>query len=114
MNEEDDANDPPQLPSAAEQPSQKYEISNDEIGRFFAEKWKNEKCEICGETGTWSTNPGDEKYSVFPISNGVSITTLSQKVIVSLMVACNNCGNMKFLISAVIDQWLKNNPAPNG
>jgi len=89
-----------------------HNIPADDISRFFAKKWKNLGCDICGESGTWVTLSDLDRYSVLAsLAPDQRLAPVASRFQVALNVLCSNCGNLKLLAFGVIKTWLKENPA---
>ncbi len=87
------------------------DISNADLFRFLDNKWKNRKCEICGEDSFWTLEVKNDKYSVIPSMAGDSeITVLGGRVHVGINLICQNCGNLKLLMVHFIQKWISEHP----
>jgi hypothetical protein len=85
-----------------------YEFTRDQVERFFVEKWKILRCEVCKET-VWSYDVLHSPYNIIPVSDGKELSILSDKVNVFVRVSCRSCGNSKFLLAPIIHRWLEDN-----
>ena len=84
-------------------------FTDEDLKRFWIDKWKMTACEVCTSTKQWFSG-GLEKYSVIPATDGANNVILSPKITVHFRVHCQSCGNTKFFLAPVIAQWLKDNP----
>jgi hypothetical protein len=101
----DDENNAP----AAAPVADNFDFTKDQVARFVQEKWKGSPCEVCKLLGTWTYSPEGVRYVVLPMSDGKVITTLSNDVLVSLVVHCTNCGNIKLLAGRAMMNWIAAN-----
>ena|SRR5437016_6285650 len=86
----------------------RYQFTDEEIDRFLAAKWRMEECEVCHEPTIWGYfRP--RPLSLIPASDG-STHAISAALVSALRLACNNCGNTKFLDSEFMRRWLDANP----
>ena len=106
-----EVSDPPEMPESGSKtlPARetKFEFSDTDLNRFWAEKWKIRACEIC-EVADWNVHP--RNFDVTSVSDGRQFGTISKYVRVYLSVSCRNCGNTKFLYAGVVDAWIKAHP----
>jgi hypothetical protein len=105
------ADEPAEEPPKATPQANPYSFSftDDDLKRFWADKWKLTACEVCTSREQWSLG-GIEKYSVIPTTEGINNAILSLKITVHLRVHCQSCGNTKFFLAPVIANWLKEHP----
>ncbi len=52
--------------------------------------------------------------SVLASSDGISVSTSSEKATLYVRVHCSNCGNTKLFLSETVRVWLLNNPPQSG
>jgi hypothetical protein len=97
------SDEPPALPA----PSSRFVFASEELTRFFAAKWKIQRCEIC-DVADWGME-SERSLSCLPTSDGIVISTISETVTLHLRINCNSCGNCKFLLASVVRRWLDEN-----
>ncbi len=93
----------PSIPQRA----QTFEFSTEQLDRFFQAKWKDNPCEICGSQ-SWSYG-NMHPYISLPVTDGKNNGVPSPWISIAFRIICTNCGNMKFLLAAVIQHWLDSN-----
>lgn len=94
-------------------PRPAFEFSDDELLRYFADKWKNTACEVCALSNTWGYDR-PQMFNVIPISDGTKISVLTPTVQVYIRIFCRNCGKYEAIISgantALVGYYKMNTP----
>lgn len=90
-------------------PDHPYVFTDDELQRFYAAKWKIRQCEIC-EVADWRVDMDADPLSCISTSDGVTLSTWGKTLTAHLRIACQSCGNTKFLLAIIIRRWLDANP----
>jgi hypothetical protein len=86
------------------------EVSRTLIGdvrEFIAQKWKNNKCEIC-DTDKWKVLPDAIAYARLDLANGDGKgvdPALFPYSILYLQVSCLNCGNLRLVDKGIFEDW---------
>ena len=102
-------NQKPHYPDEPLPPGTPAVIKQEDLDRFFQEKWKLKECEIC-EANKWGMNPPSGRYAYIPVDNGENPSTFSKLVVPAIEIFCTSCGNIKFLSVATIKSWLSTHP----
>lgn len=94
-------------------PSPRYDFPAEEVSRYFQAQWKLKQCEVCETPNRWFIG-SPPMQSVLASSDGISVSTSSEKATLYVRVHCSNCGNTKLFLSETVRVWLLNNPPQSG
>lgn len=83
-------------------------MTEEEFSRFINAKWRN-PCDRC-ESTSWLLLGTKEIILIYSIHLFNSDAERAGEIAYDIVpVSCRNCGNVKTIAKAVVDEWLMNN-----